>query len=267
MEAEAQTPVEGELTQHEQDMINLVDSKEAEAVAKADPENAPEYQEPEQQQDEQEIDYKAKYEELLKSKEQPEQKPLDGLEVPEDTPETAKEVNDAVETTLTPEAMDKYSRELASDGVISENSYKELEAKGLSKEVVDAYIRGQQALQEAQTSKVYDTVGGKENYSEMIQWAKTTWDKGQIEAFNNAVNSGNESMVMFGVNNLKAQYEAAQGSPIPKRTVKGTSQGTPRGSKGYENKQEMFKAMRDPAYGKDPSYTKMVENRVALSNF
>jgi len=271
MSQEAVQSSEVELTPHEQEMIQKVDEVEAKARGLADPEQAEEYKEPEETSNTDEIDYKAKYEELLKQQQQQapgvENKPVEGLEVPEESKETANENTETPEGAITPEALSKYQAEINEAGSISEESYKELEAKGLSKEVIDAYIAGQQAIQEAQTSKVFEAVGGKDAYSEMIQWAKESWDKGQIEAFNSAVNSGNESMVMFGVNNLKAQYEAAKGSPIPKRALAGTSQGTPQGSKGYESKQEMYKAMRNPAYGKDSSYTKMVAEKVALSNF
>lgn len=259
-----------ELTPHEQEMIQKVDDVEAKAKGLANPDEAPEYKEPEEETtSDDEVDYKAKYEELLKGQQQePEvKKEPEGLEVPKDNEETSKGNPEAPEETITPEALGKYQAELAEAGSISEESYKELEAKGLSKAVVDAYIQGQQALQEAQTTKVFEAVGGKENYQDMVQWAKESWSNEQIEVFNASVNSGNQSQIMFSVDALKAQYEAAKGSPIPKRTLRGDSQSAPQGSKGYDSKQEMYKAMRNSAYGKDPSYTKMVAEKIALSNF
>jgi predicted Fe-Mo cluster-binding NifX family protein len=265
MEQEAQqTNGEVELTTHEQEMVELVETREAEANAKANPDEAPEYKEPEEHS---EVDYKAKYEELLEKQQtptEPEGK-QEGLEVPNKDEDTQAE--ETPEGAITPEALSKYQAEINEAGSISEESYKELKTKGLSKEVVDAYIKGQQAIVEAQTAKVFDTVGGKDTYQSMIEWAKESWSTEQIEAFNANVNSDNQSQVMFSVEALKSQYEASKGSPIPKRTLAGTSQGTPQGSKGYESKQEMYKAMRNPAYGKDPSYTKMVAEKVALSNF
>jgi len=273
MSQEAQTPTE-KLTPHEQEMVELVENRETLAKAQANPEEAPEYKEETHTTegsgsngDDDEVDYKAKYEELLKQQKEPPTQ-QEGLEIAEDPKESEGEPEEAEGVTkITPEAMGKYQQEFAEAGELSEDSYKELEAKGISKEVVDGYIQGQQAIQEARVNKVYSTVGGKDNYQAMVEWAKESWDDSQIAVFNANVNSGDIAQVMFSVEALKAQFEAAQGSPLPKRAIAGTSQGTPKGSKGYESKQEMYKAMRNPAYGKDPSYTKMVAERVALSNF
>lgn len=260
-----------ELTEHEQAMVDLVDSKEAASAGSADPENASEYVEPEVTPDEGaegEIDYKAKYEELL-SKGKPEDTPeKSGLDISEEasediTPDKAEEVS-----TLTPDQMNKYSAEFNANGGLSETSYSELTKLGLSKAVVDSYIQGQAAIQEAQHTKAYTAVGGEEVYSDMIAWAKQTWSPEQISVFNSQVQSGNSDRIMFGVESLAAQYKAANGSPMPRRALSGSTQGTSGGgTKGYADKGEMYKAMRNPMYGKDASYTQAVAKKIEQSTF
>jgi len=271
MSVEAQGS-EVELTAYEQEMVDLVDTKEAKAEGQANPEEAPEYQE---EIKESEIDYKAEYEKLKAAQEVKDptvsEEPQKTLEVPEEKRQDNKpnEENPKADETgkLTHEQMGKYTEEFNSNGGISEESYGELEELGISKAVVDGYIQGQAAIQEARTNKVYESVGGQDVYSDMIQWAKDNWTAPQIEVFNNNVNSGGESQVMFSVEALKSQYEAAQGSPIPKRALTGTSKGASQGSKGFETKDEMYKAMNNKLYGKDAAYTNMVASKIALSTF
>ena len=255
-----------ELTEHEQAMVDLVDSKEAASAGSADPENAAEYVEPEVVPDE--IDYKAKYEELLsKANEQPEPK-QDGLDIKPDAPTDSAKTEDEVSSSLTPEQMNKYSAEFSANGGLSDESYTELKGFGLSKSVVDSYISGQTAIQEARITKVYNTVGGEDAYAEMISWAKESWSPEQINIFNSQVQSGDDAQVMFGVDSLTAQYKANKGSPIPKRTLSGSGNATPNSAnKGYANKGEMYKAMRDPQYGKDASYTQAVAKKIEHSQF
>ena len=253
-----------ELTDHEQEMVNLVKEREQTAQASANPEVAEPAQDPDEAPEEQEVDYKAKYEELqqkLKAEEKP------SLDIEEDKQEEDVKQPET-DSVLTPDELAKYSEEYNSKGELTEESYKELQKLGLSKEVVNAYIEGQTALQEAKVNNVFNEVGGKDAYVSMIEWAKENWDQEQIEVFNKNVNSGDDALVMFSVKALKENYSRANNSPIPTRTLKGSAQGESNGSlKGYESKQEMFKAMRNPAYGKDPSYTKMVENKIKSSKF
>jgi hypothetical protein len=268
MSQEAQAPVEGtiELTEHEQEMVTKVDEVEAKAQGLADPESAPDYVETPDVTPSDTVDYKAKYEELLASKE-PTDGSLDIKEEPkiEETPKGTTE--EPTSSTLTPEQMGKYNDEFTSSGKLSDESYKELSKSGLSKEIVDTYIQGQSAIREAQATKVYDIVGGANSYGEMITWAKDNWTPEQINVFNNQVNSGNDAQIMFGVEALATQFKAVKGSPLPSRTLKGSSGSKGSPSNSYESKDDMYKAMDNKLYGKDASYTNMVSQKIANSRF
>lgn len=259
-----------ELTEHEQAMVDLVDSKAEALEGSVNPENASEYVEPEPTPEEgDEVDYKAKYEELLnKAKTETTPETPEGLDIkPEGSEDTTPDQTEEI-STLTPEQMDRFSVEYNTKGSLSEASYGELGKLGLSKAVVDSYIQGQNALQTAQHAKAYQAVGGEEAYSDMVAWAKETWSPEQISVFNSQVQSGNEAKIMFGVDSLKAQYSSAKGSPIPKRTLSGTGGGSASGaSRGYADKGEMYKAMRNPLYGKDASYTQTVAKKIEQSTF
>jgi hypothetical protein len=252
-------------SEHEQAMIDLVDNTEAASQGQADPESAPEYVE---ETKEPEIDYKAEYEKLKASSDSTQPPADEGLTIEPDKEEPESEHTDSV-TSLTPEELGKYTEEFSKSGELSEESYTELKALGVSKDLVDNYIQGQAAVQEARDNAVYESVGGKEAYSDMIAWAKESWTPEQINVFNDSVNSSDSAKVSFGVESLTAQYKAAQGSPVAKRALKGSggSVGTSGGNNSFETKTDMMKAMRHPSYGKDASYTKMVERKVGNSTF
>ena len=250
-----------DLSEHDKAMVDKVVQREQQAKEAADPSIATPQVEEGQKENEPEVDYKAKYEEL---QQQLKEKTLD-IEKQEDVSTKSENTPESV---LTPDELSKFSDEFNTNGKLSEASYEELTKLGLSKEVVDAYIEGQTALQEVRVNRVFNEVGGSENYSAMVEWAKENWDQQQIEVFNRNVNSGDDALVLFSVRALKENYIASNGSPIPNRALKGSAQGVSNdGVRGYETKQEMFKAMRNPSYGKDPSYTKMVENKIKNSKF
>jgi hypothetical protein len=265
MEQEAQQ--QGiELTEHEQQMTALVEEREAQAKGAADPQEAVEYVE---ETPEEPIDYKAKYEELIAKQQaveptEPTEPPKEPTE-PTETPKEPKE--EAAPSVLTPDQMDKYTQEFNTNGSLSEDAYNELAKLGVTKDVVDNYIQGQAALQEASVAKVYDSVGGAAEYNKMITWAKDTWSPEQISVFNEQVNSGDAARVGFSVEALKAQYTAAQASPIPSRTLSGTGGASSTPSNRFESKDDMYKAMNNKLYGRDASYTNMVANKIANSSF
>jgi len=243
------------LDEHEQAMTDLVDETAAKAIGDANPEDAPEYVAPEEPVD---IDYKAEYEKMLSEKEVP---------VPEEKPseEVIPEAADA--DLITPDALDKYTKEFTTDGNISQASYDELKAQGYSKAIVDNYIQGQAAIGQAQNQRVFAKAGGPEAYNDMLTWAKDTWSPEQITVFNDQVNSGNEQQMMFGVDALKAQHAAATAG-LPTRALKGSGgQGGGEESRGYADKSLMYKDMENRLYGKDASYTNMVTKKIGLSQF
>jgi len=246
-----------EITAHDQAMVDAVDKAEENSAALVDPTLAPEYKAPEVA-----IDYEVEYKKLkAEIDEKPEPvKPPDSI--PSDVAD-GDVLTDFPE--VTPEVLDTFTEEFNTNGALSEASYKALADKGYSQTLVDNYIQGQVAVQEALTAQVITAAGGQEAYSNMLEWAQEAWTPEQIEVFNSQVSSGDKATVDFGVNALKLQYKAEGG--LPTRKLNGS---TPQGSGnslGFESKTEMMEAMQNRAYGKDPAYTQMVAAKVGNSNF
>jgi hypothetical protein len=239
-----------EPTEHEQAMIDLVDGKEATAQGQADPEKAPEYVEE---------TTPVEVVEEPKAEETPSEESKQGLEI---TPDPVEEPTEPEEISI-----DDFLEEYKTNGVLSEESLASLESAGIASDIANSYMAGQIAVARAQEAKVYETVGGPEAYKDMISWAKDNWDASQIEVFNNAINSGDEATIDFGVSALATQFKASSGSPLPKRVISGSSSGTATPSNRFESKADMYKAMNNNLYGKDASYTNMVAGKIANSTF
>lgn len=159
------------------------------------------------------------------------------------------------------ERFEFFSQEFAQNGTLSDKSYAELQNLGIPRDLVDAYISGQQALAETQVNTVYSTVGGPEQYQAMTEWAAENLPEADVDAFNNAIESGDQSMVMFAVRGLAAQFAAANNSP---RLVQGSTSNN--GTSAFRSLAEVTAAMRDPRYRRDPAYRADVESRLRVSN-
>lgn len=174
----------------------------------------------------------------------------------QDSQSEVKEILDSVGLDF-----DKYTDEVLADGVLSEDSYQELEAKGFPRNVVDAYIEGQKALAERTNQSIYEIVGGKEAYTEMIQWAAQNLSQEEIEAYNSTLESGNVSQIKIAVKGLKASYTEAKGTP-PKQLIGGYSSGD---VDVFESWAQVVEAMKDPKYDKDPAYRAAIQAKLGRS--
>lgn len=156
--------------------------------------------------------------------------------------------------------MDTFSAEFAENGTLSETSYAALEAAGIPKPMVDAYIAGQVALGEQRNAEGYEAAGGKDEFQKMTEWAKTGLTAGEIAAFNTAVTGTTEQMKL-AVAGLRARFEAVNGREPGLLGGKPSSSGVP----GYASRAEMTTDMKDPRYGKDPAFRAKVEAKLAAT--
>jgi len=156
--------------------------------------------------------------------------------------------------------MTALNEEFATSGTLSEASYQALDKVGISKDVVDNYIAGQQALAVQRDNEGYGLAGGKDQYTNMVTWAASNMSPAEIEAFNGSV-TGDPAQMKQAILGLKAAYEGALGSD-PALLKGGAS--VPSGETAFGSRAEVTAAMRDRRYANDPAYRAMVERRVGL---
>jgi len=155
--------------------------------------------------------------------------------------------------------LDTFSAEFAQAGALSEASYAALEAAGIPKGTVDAYIAGQQALATQVRSQAFELAGGEENFNAMVSWAKNGLTPGEIAAYDQAVTTGSVDQAKLAISGLKARYEAANGRE-PQLLGGGNANA---GNAGYGSTAEMVRDMSDPRYSKDEAFRKQVEAKLS----
>ena len=156
--------------------------------------------------------------------------------------------------------LDKFYEEYAEKGELSENSYTELSNIGLTREVVDAYISGQQALAENKANSIMSTVGGQEQYKEMVDWASKNLSPQEVRAFNNTIDNGSLEQAQLAIAGVQAKYNQNNAEP---NLFSGTKADT---NIGYRSVGEMLADINDPRYSTDSAFRADVENKVKQSN-
>lgn len=141
--------------------------------------------------------------------------------------------------------------------------YEKLDKAGYPKGIVDQFIEGVNASRTLARQAVFNTVGGEENYTSMLEWAKASFSTDEVRAYNDAVNSGDQAKTMFAVNGLKARYEATNGNE-PTNTVAARA-GRADGGR-FDSIAQLMEAMRDPKYNSDPAYRRTVEQKLSRSD-
>ena len=158
--------------------------------------------------------------------------------------------------------FEKYAREFAKQGVLSENSYKELSQRGMTEDVVDTWLTGEQALADETVNLAHDAVGGEEEYNSLMEWSANSLEEKEIDAFNRAIETPNTDDVVFAIKSLNARRQMEEGqSPT---LLQGDTGGT--GVDSFRSVAQLTKAMNDPRYSNDPAYRDEVTAKLSQSS-
>jgi hypothetical protein len=199
-------------------------------------------------------DLLAAYQELEKKMGQPKEEPqqVDSAETQDTQEEPA---GDGSFTTT------KYEQEFVQNGGLSDDSYAELEAKGFTRQQVDAYIKGQEAYANSVRDSVYNSVGGQQEYMEVINWASENLPPQTIKEYNDAVDSLDQTKVLQTLEYMKLKKD--QSAPREARRLEGNAPAS--GIQPYPDKNAWQRDMTNRLYGKDAKYTNMVDQRYLAS--
>ena len=183
-----------------------------------------------------------------------------------ETPEAATAATEAATAAVAKANLDMTALEnkVASNGKLDDSDYEALEASGITRQMVDSYIQGQQALGEALQQRVQAHVGGKEAFDSVMEWAAGGGlTVAEAKAFNEIVDTGSEASVLMALDGLKAKYAAA-GQQTPQLLGGGRPNTQVTGV--YTSTRQLMNDMADPRYANDPAFRQQVEMRLARSN-
>ena len=158
--------------------------------------------------------------------------------------------------------FDAMSDEFAEQGGLTEESYQQLLEAGIPRTMVDQFIDGQNAVAGQMQEQAFSQVGGEQSYIDMVTWAADSLPEASIDAFNNAVNSGNIETANLAIQGLQAQYRSVNGSEPT--LVMGETNNVTGGV--FNSAAQLTAAMRDPRYSTDSAYRQEVASKLSRSN-
>lgn len=176
----------------------------------------------------------------------------------------------AIQNGLAPEMADAIEAEYEADGKLSEGSYQALEKAGFTRNFIDSYIQGQEAVAEQFVNKVVEYAGGQEKFQRIIKHMETS-SPDAVESLMDAIERQDLKAVRSMIN-LGIQGRTAKLGKAPERTATKKAAATPQvrqapKAEGYTSTAEMVKDMSSAAYRNDPAFRAKVEQRVAASKF
>lgn len=185
--------------------------------------------------------------------EQVEEEPVEEQDEPQDEIDT-----DFLER-LWQESQDEYSEE----------TLKALESMDPA-DLAQMYLEYRAQVEEGSTTEtisegdvqaLYGIVGGEQQYSQMIGWAKETLSDQEISMYDAVMDKGDPLACYFAVNALAFRFQEAQGYDGQMLTGK-----APSNQQGFRSQAELVRAMSDPRYDNDPAYRADVAAKLEMSD-
>lgn len=182
----------------------------------------------------------------------------------EDGVKEQQKAEDEVKADLTNKGVDYDAlvKEYEDNGKLSDESMKALKGAGYPEAVVNAFIKGFEAQVNEFANAVYKMAGGEEAYGQLCNFIKGLGEA-DVQAFNETVESGSLTQLSALINGYKAQMTTKYGTSN-RSILGGANTGV---VQGFNSKDAMIKAMNDPRYGNDMTYTEKVQRMTMQSTF
>ena len=188
--------------------------------------------------------------------------------------ETANEVygeqlgNTFKDNDIDPFEMNKHFVE--NNGTLSDEMYDKLGQAGLSKSLVDSYLKGVReevgfdapaaTLTDAEIAEVKGIANGEDGYQSLMDWAGKNLAKEDQDNYDQVLTTGNKTAIKFAVKALMGQYEDANGRDSKIVTGKESPQ------ESYRSMAEVVRDMNKPEYTQDQAFRDDVLRKLSASN-
>ena len=188
--------------------------------------------------------------------------------------ETANEVygeqlsNVFKDNDIDPFEMNKHFVE--NNGTLSDEMYDKLGQAGLSKSLVDSYLKGVReevgfdapaaTLTDAEIADVKSIANGEDGYQSLMDWAGKNLSKEDQDNYDQVLTTGNKTAIKFAVKALMGQYEDANGRDSKIVTGKESPQ------ESYRSMAEVVRDMNKPEYTQDQAFRDDVLRKLSASN-
>ena len=119
----------------------------------------------------------------------------------------------------------------------------------------------QVGMTEEYANSLKSSVGGEEQYNEMLGWAGQNLTDKEIEAYDSVMENGDPSAAYWAVQALSLRYKDANG--VEGNLVQGKPPGP---GNTFRSQAELVEAMSDPRYDRDPAYRRDLMRRLENSD-
>jgi len=117
-------------------------------------------------------------------------------------------------------------------------------------------------ITEQDAAALKNTVGGEENYNQMLSWANDNLEDSVIEMYDSVMESGDRNAAYFAMQALAYRYGDSVG--VEGKLVQGKAPTDT--AKGFKSQAEVVNAMQDPRYDRDPAYRQEIMAKLERSN-
>ena len=167
------------------------------------------------------------------------------------------------------QTLESASQEYEEGGELSPDTLEKL-AQLDSKELVEQWVeyvnssKGDPepgAMPQEDVDRIMGSVGGTDQYQQMVAWAGDALSPEEIAAYDAVVTSGDPNSVYWAVQGLRSKYVESNG-------YEGTQVSGNRAARlepGFRSQAELARAISDPRYRDDPAYRMDVEQKLARS--
>tara|TARA_B100000945_G_scaffold228882_1_gene185513 strand:- start:429 stop:1196 length:768 start_codon:yes stop_codon:yes gene_type:complete len=113
-----------------------------------------------------------------------------------------------------------------------------------------------------QVTELQNVVGGKENYTRLVDWGQQAMSEQEINMFDSVMQTGDPVAAFFAVKSLAYAYQDAVG--YEGKTIQGKAPS--QSGNQFRSQAELVEAMGDPRYDRDPAYRRDVQQKLENSN-
>ena len=149
---------------------------------------------------------------------------------------------------------------------ISEDLLKELQSSNPG-DLAKMYLeyRNSQPVQQItndDAKALKDSVGGEENYGNMMRWASDNLSENEVNMYDSVMDSGDRNAAYFAMQAMAYRYGDSVG--VEGKLVQGKAPSESK--KGFTSQAEVVAAMSDPRYDRDPAYRQEIMAKLENSN-
>lgn len=157
------------------------------------------------------------------------------------------------------------AQEVIANGELSEESVKLVAASGLPQNVITQHVNGIHAQRELALQSLNAIAGGPEEFAKIQQWAAVNLSEGDLNIFNEEMQTGRRDRMDYAMNSLVARYRSTGAGQ--QSFVEGVASGLPSGAQPFKNAREMRDAMNTTEYLRgDKDVHAALEKRLQMSD-